>query len=159
MPIFEDIRRGKLSTLKCPPLIFSTYSRLSPPLSERANMSTPARTSAFQINDRIHPKSITIPCKDDFPGVQSPEQDDHPIVHSCTVPAGRAAGRTTTSLMHSLDLLSGICEISVLSNIRRNNFRQSFSSAAVTLRPPSLDSETRWTRELWSKANLPNWQN
>ena len=30
MPIFDDVRRGKLSTLKCPPLIFSTNSRLSP---------------------------------------------------------------------------------------------------------------------------------
>ena len=45
-------------------------------------MSTPARTSAFRINDRIHPKLITIPCKDDFPGVQSLKEDDHRIVHT-----------------------------------------------------------------------------
>ena len=45
-------------------------------------MSTPARTSTFQINDRIHPKLITIPCKDDFPGVQSLKEDDHRIVHT-----------------------------------------------------------------------------
>ena len=30
MPIFDDVKRGKISTLKCPPLIFSTDSRLSP---------------------------------------------------------------------------------------------------------------------------------
>ena len=33
------------------------------------------------------------------------------------------------------------------------------SCYSVTLRVPTLDFETGWTGELWSKTNLPNWQN
>ena len=50
------------------------------------------------------------------------------------------------------------------SNIRKEKYRPATTPAAaapmyVTLRGPPLDSEMGWTRELWSKTNLLNWQN
>ena len=37
--------------------------------------------------------------------------------------------------------------------------RISVRPLCAMFRGPPLDSETRWTRELWSKTNLLNWQN
>ena len=53
------------------------------------------------------------------------------------------------------------------SYIRKEKYRPATTPAAaaaaapmyVTLRGPNLNSEMGWTRELWSKTNLLNWQN
>ena len=65
---------------------------------------------------------------------------------------------------HRQNLLPNECTPSGLNIVQSKIRKKEFCLAPavyVTLRapPPPLDFETGWTGELWSKTNLPNWQN
>ena len=66
---------------------------------------------------------------------------------------------TSEKVINNVFFLSRLAKSASKSYIRHKDFLLICPPSSVTLRVPTLDSETWWTRELWSKTNLLDWQN